>query len=340
MPSMSPRLKSIVSFAVRLVLSAGMFWLVARGTNVQQVANHVVTINPAVFVLAVAIQFAQTLVMNARWLLIMEAVGTPMRALAGLRILLVSLWFNQTLPSTVGGDLVRIWMLRAEGVDWRSAVKGVLADRVTALVGLVLLIAVGFPFLLMRISDPRAILAIGSLALAGIAGTAVLITIDKWPRRIRSIWPISKFASLGSLIRFLLLGFRRRGVLLSTAVLIHLMNTLICYVLAEGLHANLAIGDALLLIPPVILLSAIPISISGWGVRESAMVAGLTLVGVSPVTALATSVLVGLSSVVIGLIGGAVWLTSRDRQRFAAEQQSVTEHEAGGAARSPSGETA
>lgn len=337
---MSPQLKSIVSFAVRLVLSAGMLWLVARSTNIQQVEKDLLTVSPAIFVLAVAILFAQTLVMNARWLLIMEAVGTPMRAIAGLRILLVSLWFNQTLPSTVGGDLVRVWMLRAEGVSWGNSVKGVLADRVTALIGLVLLITVGFPFLLARIHDPRPILAIGSLALAGLAGTIVLITLDRWPARIRSIWPISKFASLGFLIRFLLLGFRRRGVLLSTAILIHLMTTLTCFVLAEGLHAGLAVGDALLLIPPVILLSAIPISISGWGVRESAMVAGLTLVGVSPSTALATSVLLGLASVVIGLIGGAVWLTSRDRQRFAAEQQSPIEREATGATQSPSGETA
>src|ERR1700753_3089408 len=123
MASMSPRLKSIVSFAVRLVLSAGMLWFVARGTNVAQVEKELVTVNPAIFVLAVAIQLAQTLVMNARWMLIMEAVGTPIRAIAGLRILLVSLWFNQTLPSTVGGDAVRVWMLHSEGVGWSSAVK-------------------------------------------------------------------------------------------------------------------------------------------------------------------------------------------------------------------------
>jgi hypothetical protein len=340
MAPMSPRLKSIVSFVVRLVLSGAMFWLVTRGTDLRQVEKELLTVNPAIFILAVAILFAQTLVMNARWLLIMEAIDTPIRALTGLRILLVSMWFNQALPSTVGGDLVRVWMLRAEQISWGNAVKGVLADRVTALIGLVLLIVVGFPFLLMRISDPRAIGAIGALALAGLAGTIVLITLDKWPSRIRSIWPISGFASLGSLIGFLLLKFKRRGVLLATAILIHLMTTLTCYVLAEGLHARLAIGDALLLIPPVILLSAIPISISGWGVRESAMVAGLTLVGVSPAEALATSVLLGLVSVVIGLMGGVVWLTSRDRQRFTAEEQSMVEREATGAAQSPSGESA
>jgi hypothetical protein len=70
------------------------------------------------------------------------------------------------------------------------------------------------------------------------------------------------------------------------------------------------------------------------------MVAGLTLVGVSPAEALATSVLLGLASLVIGMMGGVVWLTSRDRQRFTAEQLSMVEREATSAAQSPSGKSA
>jgi hypothetical protein len=77
-----------------------------------------------------------------------------------------------------------------------------------------------------------------------------------------------------------------------------------------------------------VLLSAIPISISGWGVRESAMVAGLTMVGVSPAAALATSVLLGLVSAIVGLVGGIVWLVSRDRKQFTLEELSIVEHEA------------
>jgi hypothetical protein len=334
MSTAESRLKSVISFVARLALSGGMLWLVARNTDLEQVERTLLAVKPAMFVLAVAILLGQTLIMNARWMMIMEAIGAPMATLAGLRILLVSLWFNQALPSTVGGDLVRIWMLHGERVSWRNGVKGVLADRVTALIGLVLLILCGFPFLLTRISDPHAIVAIGGLALVGCFGTLVLATLDRWPQQIRSIWPISGFASLGAVVQFLLLRFRRRGTLLTAAVLIHLLTTLTCFVLAAGLHAGLAIGDALLLIPPVVLLSAIPISISGWGVRESAMVAGLTMVGVSPAAALATSVLLGLVSAIVGLVGGIVWLVSRDRKQFTLEELSIVEHEAKDAAHS------
>ena len=66
--------------------------------------------------------------------------------------------------------------------------------------------------------------------------------------------------------------------------------------LAIGLQANLAVSDALVFFPPVILLTAVPISISGWGVREGAMVACLALACVSPAKALAYFTLDGRPS--------------------------------------------
>jgi hypothetical protein len=121
-------------------------------------------------------------------------------------------------------------------------------------------------------------------------------------------------------VRFLLLQFKQRELLFGSAILIHLMTTASCYVLAIGLQANLTLSDALVFFPPVILLTAVPISISGWGVREGAMVACLALAGVSPAKALAISLLMGVISVIIGIAGGIVWLVSPERSKFTAAQ--------------------
>lgn len=330
----SPRIKKALSNGVRLILSIAILVLAARGVDLTEVKNDLLKIEPAMFVLAVVILLTQAVIMNFRWILIMQAVEAPLPFLSGLRILLVSLWFNQALPSTVGGDLVRIWMLHRGHVPWGRAVKGVLADRVTALIGLVVLVMGGFPFVWLQISDPRATYAIGALALSGVAGTFVLVTLDRWPQRIRKIWPLLAFASLGVLVRFLLLKFDRRGVLFSTAILIHLLTILTCFVLATGLHSGLSFASALVLVPPVVLLSALPLSISGWGVREGAMVAALATAGVPQAAALAISVLLGLVSLVIGLVGGVVWLVSRERGKFTPEQQLEAERESKAAAQS------
>jgi glycosyltransferase 2 family protein len=85
-----------------------------------------------------------------------------------------------------------------------------------------------------------------------------------------------------------------------------------------GLRAQLSLLDAFILIPPVILLTAVPISISGWGVREGAMVACLGLAGVPSEKALSISLLLGAISVIIGVAGGVIWLTSAERGTYSA----------------------
>ena len=71
---------------------------------------------------------------------------------------------------------------------------------------------------------------------------------------------------------------------------------------------NLSFLDCLVLIPPIVLVSTIPISIAGWGVREAAMITLLALVGVAEADAFVLSVLFGLLTFGLSLPGGIVWI--------------------------------
>jgi len=293
---------------------------IARGLDLSRLRTHLFSADPAMFLLALALIFFQTFVLNGRWELIMRALGVSLDWLAGWRILMISLWFNQVLPSSVGGDAVRMWMLRQRGVQWPEAVKGVAADRFTALIGLIVLMVVGLPFLISRVANQAAILAIGGLTLAGVAGTVVLLTLDRLPKRLIALPAVASFVRFGTLVRFLLLQSERCGLLFGSALLIHLVTAAACYLLARGVGAQLSIVDAGILIPPVILLTAVPISISGWGVREGAMVACLGLAGIPSEVALSVSLLLGAISVIIGLVGGVIWLASPERGSYSADK--------------------
>jgi hypothetical protein len=74
--------------------------------------------------------------------------------------------------------------------------------------------------------------------------------------------------------------------------------------------------DCLLLIPPIMLLSAIPISISGWGVREGVMVGALGMMGIGADQAIALSVLLGVVLLLNGLLG--LWPLTFGGDRFVA----------------------
>ncbi len=325
---MQSRFKQAALFSVKLLLSIAVLVYIARGLDLQQLRSHLVSVDPFLFVLALTLIFFQTFVLNGRWELIMRALGVSLDWLAGWRILMISLWFNQVLPSSVGGDAVRIWLLRQRGVHWPEAVKGVAADRFTALIGLIVLMVAGLPFLTSRVFNPAAILAIGGLTLAGVAGTTILLTLDRLPKRLVAHPAIASFVRFGALVRFLLLQSKSRALLFGSALLIHLVTAAACYALARGVGAQLSVTDAGVLIPPVVLLTAVPISISGWGVREGAMVACLGLAGVPSEQALSVSLLLGAISVIIGLVGGVIWLASPERGSYSADNAAKAAAEA------------
>ena len=316
---MQSRFKHAALFSVKLLLSIAVLVYVARGLDLQRLRSHLVSVDPFLFVLALTLIFFQTFVLNGRWELIMRALGVSLDWFASWRILMISLWFNQVLPSSVGGDAVRMWLLRQRGVQWPEAVKGVAADRFTALIGLIVLMVAGLPFLMSRVSNQAALLAIGGLTLAGVAGTAVLLALDRLPSRLIAHRVIASFVRFGTLVRFLLLQSEHRALLFGSALLIHLVTAAACYALARGVGAQLSVTDAGVLIPPVVLLSAVPISIGGWGVREGAMVACLGLAGVPSEEALSVSLLLGAISVIIGIVCGAIWLASAERGSYSAE---------------------
>ena len=75
------------------------------------------------------------------------------------------------------------------------------------------------------------------------------------------------------------------------------------FVFASDMGLPLTVLDCLLLIPPIMPLSAIPISISGWEVREGVMIGALATMGIGTEQALALSVLLGFALLANGLIG-------------------------------------
>ena len=90
----------------------------------------------------------------------------------------------------------------------------------------------------------------------------------------------------------------------------HVGVATVVYLLATALAIDVGVIDCLILVPPVILFSMIPISIAGWGLREGAMITAFGLVAVPSEQAFALSVLFGVVVMAIGIPGGLVWLLS------------------------------
>jgi hypothetical protein len=78
----------------------------------------------------------------------------------------------------------------------------------------------------------------------------------------------------------------------------------------------------------VVLIATVPISIAGWGVRESALVLAFSYAGLPGADGLIIAVLLGLALAAVGIAGGAVWLADPSAMRVQAVLATKPPHDA------------
>ena len=259
--------------------------------------------------------FVQSFLIGTRWCHIMRAIGGELRYRSAVAAVMVGLFFNQGLPSSLGGDAVRVWRLHGAGTPLRISVRSVLVDRLIGLISLAILAAVGLPMLVARLGyTPLAGLAT-LLAAAGILGPALLMWIGP---RLACFVPDRLGRIIVELSADLWAVFARPVVLrnvMGPALATHALSLLGILILAKNLGLDFDSWDAVALVPPVLIVSVLPISLAGWGVREGAMVAFLGAAGFAGPEPFALSILMGLLLLAGGLVGGVVWLCDHSLRR-------------------------
>ena len=84
---------------------------------------------------------------------------------------------------------------------------------------------------------------------------------------------------------------------------------LAAFVIANGMGIDVAFWKLLIVLPSVSFLASIPITIGGWGIREGAMILGLSLLGVGYEAALTLSIILGIASILAILPAGVLCRT-------------------------------
>ena len=79
-------------------------------------------------------------------------------------------------------------------------------------------------------------------------------------------------------------------------------------ILDDGNAAPADFEQTLLLIPPIALITMLPISIAGWGVREATMMVAFGYAGLAQTDGTVVSILFGAVYFIVGGLGGLVWL--------------------------------
>lgn len=306
-------MRRLLSFLWKAAVSAVLLYLATRLVDFGALRDRLSRVNLGWIAFGVVVLIFQIAVASLRWRQIADHVRAPLTFSNSLRYTLIGAFFNQALPSTVGGDASRIWLLARSAGSWRAATYSVLIDRAVGLIWLAVLVFVCLPWSLRLIANPvgrATLILIGSGA---ILGPATLFLIAWLGRSFFRRWRVTQhLVELAGELRTVLLRPGIGAAVGGLTIIVHLMTVLFVWAAARSIASPLEFVQSLLLIPPVILIAAVPISIGGWGVREGAMVTAFAYAGLPESDAFAISVLYGGCTFLVGLLGGLLWITTKE----------------------------
>jgi len=295
---------------IKLLITLIIFYFLFQKINFQELWHILAKSHGVWILLALMLQLSSTYLAAYRWFQISKLLAFKESLSFYVQSYFKGSFFNQVLPSSIGGDAVRIIDLAQKGYHKKEAFYIVFVDRVIGLVGLLILNFIAsilfygtFP------SDfSRLILFI---SLAGIISFVSLFLFEK-------IHFLSKYKFINLFHRLsvrLNTLYISKSILIkhiSISVLVHFLSVLTLYGISLSIDAHISFQMLLIAVPPVFLLTIVPISLAGWGIREGAMVGIFMLVGADPTKVLAMSILYGLLLIISALPGSYFWMRNKN----------------------------
>ena len=264
-----------------------------------------------------------------RWRLVLEMQGLDLSVPRATHISFVAHFFNSFLLGSTGGDLMKAFYAARETHHKKAeAVTTVFVDR---LIGLWSMLA----FAGVMMIPSRAIVfqrgrvfLLSLVVLAMLAGCSAVLVLALWGHGALAralARPLRRFSKWAAIEKSLAAckHFQKRGFLVKTVSISMALNVccvLQFWILSRGLGLGVAPMTLFAIVPMIISIAAIPFTPNGLGLREGACVLMLSspLIGASRTTALSLSLLAYAGSLFWSLIGGLVYLGTRDREQLSS----------------------
>jgi uncharacterized protein (TIRG00374 family) len=308
----------LIKLFVRLGVSAALLYLVLRSIDLAALSERIASMQPLWLALALLVYAAQQVICVWRWDRLLRAQHVEVTKTRLAESIWVSMFFNNFLPSNIGGDVVRITDTAPAAGSKTLATTVVLVDRALGLTALLVVAAVGALIAwLTGMSVPGARwlwLACGALVAAAILVIAMPEFVGHLLAPVRALnkpWVTKRAQRLeeavmrfGKAPRVLAGAFGAAIVVQITVVAFYLLT-------AKGLSVPLPLLLGAVLIPVSLAVQMAPISINGFGVREAVFAFFFRRFGLPAEAAVALSLVSAGMVMGLSLVGGLLFVKRR-----------------------------
>jgi len=310
-------MKKIVIEILKIIITGGLFfYLFKTKVPLHEVLQNIKNINLFYFVIAIFSIFLYYLIFSLRWRSLLKAQNIEISKGRSYSYIIISFFFNNFLPSGLGMDLVR--SAYAGGKEnFEKALGASIMERVLGIIGMMLIgffSSISF-FVLFSGKAESAKLTILYAVLI-----LLIVTIYFFFISLKNAWLKEKLLSikifkLGESLRKFYRAFKiyknkRKIVIVGIgySILLQLVVILINYFIAKGLSLPIPSFAFFAYIPLITVISLIPITINGLGLRETCYVIFFSSFNIAKSEAFSLSLLFFVASVIASCVGGIAFL--------------------------------
>jgi uncharacterized membrane protein YbhN (UPF0104 family) len=311
-------MRGFLVLAARILVSAALLYFALRGINFADIQDRLAQNSRSWFlgwmVLSVVTILVQVSLGAMRWQEVSVRCQAPLIVQQALRYNMIGTFFNQTLPSTIGGDAVRLWLV-SRSAGWRRATYSVLVDRAIGLIALAVVVVSSLPWSYWLISNEKGRIALVLVDFAAMSTGLGFLLLGSlpWPW-LKTWWPTRHIHACSMLTRQALFDYRSGLRIAALSFSVHVLNVVSVWCAVRSISAPATFAQLFMLVPPIVLITMLPISIAGWGVREATMMIAFGYAGLNQTDGTMVSLLSGASTFVVGAIGGLVWIMSSEKR--------------------------
>jgi uncharacterized membrane protein YbhN (UPF0104 family) len=309
-PRPGPLRRVLLGWPVRAVLSLGLIAYLASNLDWHRVTDAIVRADRGLVAAAVALLAVVPLIAAVRWHSASCAANVRLRFRFFLPGTYAAMFAGQFLPSGIGVDAVRLALMWRQRVALGSAIQAIAIDRIAGVSAILVLAYGGMPFVL-DLLPPGTAAPIAVMAAIIVTACAALLFVDRLPLPLplRAGWRGRILALLAQIRAGI--GTVHALAALACGLLVHLLSIGSIDLLAHAFGYDLALRQLTTVTAIALFAGMLPISFSGWGVREGAMMVGLALLAVPRDVAVTISFLYGVGSALVSLPGSVAWFHLR-----------------------------
>jgi len=304
-------------FALKLALGIGLLGVIFSRIQIRDVVAQIHSASVGYLLLAVVFQLIAKVIWTSRWQTVLKLNDIHRGFWELFGIIHIGLFFNNFLPSSVGGDAIRGYYASNSRDGLAKSYGSLIIERTMGLLALALMVVVAVSYAILdgtlQSSDVMLMVAgVGSLVL--FAFGALLLFWDGWHRLLFVV--AKEFPKVSNILADLsasLKTFRRANGYSQIMVVLSSMAlqvVAVCFYLACARSLGISTPTVLffVIIPTAIVIAMLPISLNGLGVRETALIALLVRQGVDETQVGAFAILALAISTAFSLVGGIVYI--------------------------------